>query len=150
MAATPEGDLWHATVQALAASEAITALVRTGCNRNWWRMTAATGGCVERESLNQPMARERLRAALEAADDTSQISVEVGPVTDIPARRNAAAEQERQRVAQDTVANDPFVQTLVRDYGAKSCPVASSPLNFLIYIATKGIPCSTKDNSPVS
>ena len=130
VAATPEGDLWHATVQALAASEAITALVRelalqsqlVAHDGSHWRLR------VERESLNQPMARERLRAALEAAGHTSQISVEVGPVTDTPARRNAAAEQERQRVAQDTVANDPFVQTLVRDYGAKIVPGSIKPL----------------------
>ena len=130
VAATPEGDLWHATVQALAASEAITALVRELALQS--QLVAHDGGHwrlrVERESLNQPMARERLRAALEAAGHTSQISVEVGPVTDTPARRNAAAEQERQRVAQDTVANDPFVQTLVRDYGAKIVPGSIKPL----------------------
>lgn len=127
---TEEGDVWHATVQQLAASEAITALVRELALQS--QLVAHDGGHwrlrVERESLNQPMARERLRAALEAAGHTSQLSVEVGPVTDTPARRNAAAEQERQRVAQDTVANDPFVQTLVRDYGAKIVPGSIKPL----------------------
>jgi hypothetical protein len=63
--ATPEGDFWHATVQALATSEAITALVRelalqsqlVGRDTDHWLLR------VERESLNQPAARERLQQA---------------------------------------------------------------------------------------
>ena len=129
-ATTPEDDVWHATVQALAASEAITALVRELALQS--QLVARDGAHwllrVERESLNQPIARERLRAALEAAGHASQISVEVGTVTDSPARRNAAAEQARQHVAQHTVANDPFVQSLIGQYAAKIVPGSIKPL----------------------
>lgn len=121
---TADGDLWYSAVQSLAASEAITALVRelalqsqlVARRADHWLLR------VERESLNQPTARERLRAALEAAGHTAQIEIEVGPVTDSPARRNAVIDKERQRLAHETVLNDPFVQAMVQTYGAKIVP----------------------------
>ena len=126
---TPEGDVWHATVQQLVAAEAITALVRELALQS--QLVARDGGHwllrVERESLNQPTARERLRTALEAAGHATQISVEVGVVIDSPARRNAAAAAERQRRAEEIVHNDPYVQSLVRDYGARIVPGSIKP-----------------------
>ncbi|SDZ73007.1 MULTISPECIES: DNA polymerase III subunit gamma/tau [Acidovorax] len=126
---TDEGDIWHRTVQQLVVAETITALVRELALQS--QLVARDGGHwllrVERESLNQPLARERLRAALEAAGHANQISVEVGVVIDSPARRNAAAAAERQRVAEDIVMNDPYVQSLVRDYGAKIVPGSIKP-----------------------
>ncbi|MBA4059897.1 MAG: DNA polymerase III subunit gamma/tau [Verminephrobacter sp.] len=126
---TEEGDVWHATVQQLVAAEAITALVRELALQS--QLVARDGAHwllrVERESLNQPTARERLRAALEAAGHATQISVEIGRVIDSPARRNAAAAAERQRVAEETVMNDPYVQTLMREHGAKIVPGSIKP-----------------------
>jgi DNA polymerase-3 subunit gamma/tau len=126
---TPEGDIWHATVQQMVVAEAITALVRELALQS--QLVARDGGHwllrVERESLNQPTARERLRAALEAAGHATQISVEVGVVIDSPARRNAAAAAERQRRAEEIVNNDPFVQSLMRDYGARIVPGSIKP-----------------------
>ena len=127
--ATPEGDIWHAAVQQLVAAEAITALVRelalqsqlVACDGEHWLLR------VERESLNQPTARERLRAALEAAGHAKSLSVEVGIVIDSPARRNAAASAKRQRRAEEIVLNDPFVQSLMRDHGAKIVPGSVKP-----------------------
>lgn len=127
--ATPEGDIWHAAVQQLVAAEAITALVRelalqsqlVACDGEHWLLR------VERESLNQPTARERLRAALEAAGHAKSLSVEVGIVIDSPARRNAAASAKRQRRAEEIVLNDPFVQSLIRDHGAKIVPGSVKP-----------------------
>ncbi len=127
---TEEGDVWHATVQQLVAAEAITALVRELALQS--QLVARDGAHwllrVERESLNQPTARERLRAALEAAGYATQISVEVGRVIDSPARRNAAAAAERQRLAEEIVMNDPYVQTLMREHGAKIVPGSIKPL----------------------
>ena len=129
-AATADGDVWHAVVQQLIAAEAITALVRELALQS--QLVARDGGHwrlrVERASTNQPTARERLRAALEAAGHAAQISVDVGAVSDSPARRNALAEQERQRVARDIVMNDPFVQALVQNHGAKIVPGSIRPL----------------------
>ncbi|WP_342720505.1 DNA polymerase III subunit gamma/tau [Acidovorax sp. FHTAMBA] len=126
---TEEGDVWHATVQQMVAAESITALVRELALQS--QLVARDGGHwllrVERESLNQPTARERLRAALEAAGHATQISVEVGHVIDSPARRNAAAAAERQRRAEEIVNNDPYVQSLVRDLGARIVPGSIKP-----------------------
>jgi DNA polymerase-3 subunit gamma/tau len=126
---TEEGDVWHATVQQLIAQEAITALVRelalqsqlVARDADHWLLR------VERESLNQPTARERLRAALEAAGHARQIAVEVGKVIDSPALRNAHAAAERQRAAEEIVHGDPYVQRLMRDFGAKIVPGSIKP-----------------------
>ena len=127
---TPEGDVWHTTVQQMIAAEAITALVRELALQS--QLVARDGGHwllrVERESLNQPSARERLRAALEAAGLARQIGVEVGVVSDSPARRNAAAAAERLRQAEEIVQNDTFVRSMVHDFGAKIVPGSIQPL----------------------
>ena len=126
---TDEGALWHQTVQQLIAAEAITALVRELALQS--QLVARDGDHwmlrVERESLNQPATRERLRTALANASLGERLSVEVGVVTDSPARRNAAFAEERQRLAEETVRNDPFVQTMVRDFGAKIVPTGIKP-----------------------
>ena len=110
---TEEGDFWHATVQQLVAQQAIVALVRELALQS--QLVARDTGHwmlrVERESLNQPASRERLRAALAAAGHDVNLSVEVGTVGDSPARRNAAAAAEKQRAAEDIILNDPFVQS---------------------------------------
>ena len=85
---------------------------------------------VERESLNQSATREKLQLALQTAlgNDALTVSVEIGPVTDSPARRNAAALAERQRVAEETIQSDPFVQDMIRDWGAKIVPGSIKPI----------------------
>ncbi len=127
---TEEGAFWHATVQQLAEDGAIIALVRELALQS--QLVARDGGHwllrVERESLNQPSARERLRAALEAAGLARQIGVEVGVVSDSPARRNAAAAAERLRQAEEIVQNDTFVRSMVHDFGAKIVPGSIQPL----------------------
>ena len=76
------------------------------------------------ESLSQPAAREKLQAALQTAqaDPALRLIVTIGAVSDTPARRNAAALAERQRAAEALIQNDPFVQEMVRDWGAKIVP----------------------------
>ena len=128
--ATEEGDIWHAAVQQLAADGTITALVRELALQS--QLVARDGSHwmlrVERESLNQPVARERLRVALESVGHASQITVEVGVVSDSPARRNAVAAAERQQAAEEIVRNDPFVQSMVRDFGARIVPGSIQPV----------------------
>ena len=118
MVPTEEGDFWHATVRHLVAQQAIVALVRELALQS--QLVARDTGHwmlrVERESLDQPASRERLRAALLAAGHDVSLSVEVGAVTDSPARRNAAAAQARQRAAEEIILNDPFVQATRHDF----------------------------------
>ncbi|MGE4240392.1 DNA polymerase III subunit gamma/tau [Ramlibacter sp.] len=126
---TDEGDFWFALVQQLAAQEAITALVRELALQS--QLVARDVGHwmlrVERESLNQPTSRERLRAALKNAGHEVELGVEVGPVTDSPARRNAQAAREKQEAAEQIILADPFVQTMMRDFGAKIVPGSIKP-----------------------
>jgi DNA polymerase-3 subunit gamma/tau len=134
---TSEGDFWQATVQQLVAAEAVTALVRELALQS--QLVARDAGegeggtehwllRVERESLNQPASRERLQAALRAAGHAVQIGVEIGAVADTPARRQAAAQAERQRAAEDIILGDPFVQQMMREYGGKIVPGSIKPI----------------------
>ncbi|MEJ6022985.1 DNA polymerase III subunit gamma/tau [Ramlibacter sp. PS4R-6] len=126
---TPEGDFWHGLVQELIAREAVTALVRELALQS--QLVARDEGHwmlrVERESLNQGASRERLQAALKAAGHDVRLGVEVGAVTDSPARRNNAAAAARQKAAEDIILNDPFVQDLMRDFGARIVPGSIKP-----------------------
>jgi DNA polymerase-3 subunit gamma/tau len=127
---TEEGDFWHATVTGLVAREAITALVRelalqsqlVGRDEGHWMLR------VERESLNQPTSRERLQNALATTGHRVSLSVEVGAVTDSPARRMAAASAARQRAAEEIIHGDPFVQAMMREFGAKIVPGSIKPV----------------------
>jgi DNA polymerase-3 subunit gamma/tau len=124
-----QGDFWHATVQALVASEAINAMVRelalqsqlVARDEDQWLLR------VERESLNQPGSRDRLAAALAGAGYPVRLVAEIGRVTDSPAKRNAALAAERQLAAEKIVFDDPMVQALMRDFGAKIVPGSIKP-----------------------
>jgi DNA polymerase III subunit gamma/tau len=127
---TEEGEFWHQVVSELVARDAIAALVRelalqsqlVGRDDGHWMLR------VERESLNQPASRERLQNALKAAGHAVNLSVEVGSVTDSPARRNAVAAAEQQRAAEAVILSDPFVQDMMRDFGAKIVPGSVKPV----------------------
>ena len=127
---TADGDFWHATVQQLIAADTVGGLVRelalqsqlVAVDGSHWRLR------VERESLSQPMSRERLRLALEAITPNATLDIEIGSVADSPAKRNAVAANEKQRIAEEIIMGDPLVQSLMRDYGAKIVPGSLKPL----------------------
>lgn len=127
---TEEGDFWHATVQQLIKAEAINALVRelalqsqlVARDTDQWILR------VERESLNQSGSRDRLTTALKAAGHDVKLVVEIGRVNDCPARRNALASEEKQLAAEKIIFDDPFVQSMMRDFGAKIVPGSIKPL----------------------
>ena len=126
---TEEGEFWLSTVQQLIANDAITALVRelalqsqlVARDTDQWILR------VERESLNQPGSRDRLALALQAVGHGVGLVVEIGRVTDSPARRNGALAAERQLAAEKIIFDDPFVQTMMRDFGAKIVPGSIKP-----------------------
>jgi DNA polymerase-3 subunit gamma/tau len=125
-----EGDFWHATVQSLIAAEAINAMVRelalqsqlVARDTDQWLLR------VERESLNQSGSRDRLAGALAAAGYPVRLVAEVGRVSDSPAKRNAAAAAERQLAAEKIIFDDPFVQSMMREFGAKIVPGSIKPI----------------------
>jgi DNA polymerase-3 subunit gamma/tau len=126
---TPEGDVWYEVVQQLVQAEVINALVRelalqsqlVARDSDTWMLR------VERESLNSTTSRERLQAALTNAGHAVRLTVEVGRVMDSPAKRNAAAAAAKQEAAEALILNDPYVQTLMRDFGAKIVPGSIQP-----------------------
>ena len=66
--------------------------------------------------------------ALKAAGYPARLVIEVGRVTDSPARRNARAAAEKMREAEALIQSDPFVQAMMRDFGAKIVPGSIKPL----------------------
>ena len=127
---TEEGDFWHATVQSLIQAEAINAMVRELALQSQLvaRDTDQWIVRVERESLNQPGTRDRLTTALQAAGFPVKLVVEIGRVTDSPGRRNSAASAEKQLAAEKIIFDDSFVQSMMRDFGAKIVPGSIKPL----------------------
>jgi DNA polymerase-3 subunit gamma/tau len=126
------GDVWSQMVNRLIASEAVAALTRELALQS--ELQSQSGGIwtlrVEHESLCQPAAREKLQAALQQllGEATFTLAVEIGTVTDTPARRNAAVQAERQRTAEEAIHSDPYVQDLIRNWGAKIVPGSIKPL----------------------
>ena len=136
---TPLGDHWAALVQALIAAELISALVRELALQS--ELQSQDDGVwtlrVERQSLNHAGACDKLLQAIQSlhalpdadvAPVMTRLMVEVGPVADTPARRNTAAQTERQRRAEEVIENDPFVQDMVRQWGARVVPGSIRPL----------------------
>jgi DNA polymerase-3 subunit gamma/tau len=124
-----EGDFWHATVARMVAAESVTALARelalqsqlVARDVDQWLLR------VERESLNQASSREKLQGALAALGHGVTIAIEVGMVVDSPARRNKLAADERQRMAEEAIRNDPEVQSMMRDWDARIVPGTLRP-----------------------
>lgn len=129
VATTPLGDAWYAVVKQLVQAEAVTALVRELALQS--QLVAQDGDSwtlqVERTSLNQATAKERLRKALAEAGHCQQLVVENGVAADTPAKRNTAAAQRLQKQAEAIVLADPQVQTLMREHGAKIVPGSIRP-----------------------
>jgi DNA polymerase III subunit gamma/tau len=121
--ATEEGDFWFEVVHALVQSQAVTALARelalqsqmvardTMSEPPHWLLR------VERASLNQAGARERLLAALADAGHQVALGVEVGVVSDTPGRRIAAAQQRRLRQAEASLRGDPALSAVFSAFG---------------------------------
>jgi DNA polymerase-3 subunit gamma/tau len=130
---TSEGDVWFTTVQRLLAEERVTALVRElalqaqlvaideSVTPAHWLLR------IERESLNQGATRERLATALNEAGIVVTLAVELGLVQDTPAKRIAFATEQKLADARAVMENDPFVQHMMRDFGATIVPGTLKP-----------------------
>ena len=127
---TEDGDFWFQVVQELVKAEAVVALVRELALQS--QLLARDAGHwmlrLERESLNSPTSRQRLSAALEAVGHKVALSFEVGRVADSPAKRIAFAAAQKQQAAEQVIYEDPWVQEMMRDFGAKIVPGSIQPL----------------------
>ena len=124
IAPSEEGDFWFDAVMQLVRAEAISALVRelglqsqlVARDTDRWVLR------VERESLNQGNSRERLATALQTIGHQVRLVVEIGTVADSPSRRLALEAERLQREAEAQIMGDPFVQTMMRDFGGRIVP----------------------------
>ncbi len=140
----PSGDAWFEQVEQLLNRQAIQALTRElALNCQWlgedeqaWLLR------TDKSALNTQANRERLQSALAELGHAVTLRIEVGPVTDTPALRLAAEQARRLAQAQSQVLADPYVQRLMREFGAQIVPGSIQP-------PRKDL-CSTKDNSPAS
>ena len=125
----PLGEAWGQMVNQLVAAEAVAALTRElglqselrSQDGSLWTLR------VERESLNQGASRERLQNALAAAGHAVRLAIEIGSVGDSPARRNRAANEQRQKAAEEAIQADPDVQYLMQKWGARIVPGSLRP-----------------------
>ena len=130
LAKTTEGDFWNQLVREMVEAQAINALVRELAlqsqlmlrDGNQWSLQ------VDKDSLNTPISRDRLQTALAQFGHEVQLSVSTGPVLDSTAKRLAHENAERQARAEAIILQDPFVQSLMRDFDAKIVPGSIKPV----------------------
>ena len=127
---TPLGDRWNEIVQALMHAGSISAMVRElaiqsqcvrieeGASPPRWVLQ------VERETLRSGAHRDKLEAALALhLGGPVQLEVQAGPVQDSPALRASAERARRQQEAEQIIADDPVVRTLMAQFsGARIVP----------------------------
>ena len=127
LAKTGLGDVWAALVTRLISLDAIKTMARELALQSQlvdiegavWRLR------VESPSLNNPANIEKLQTAIHTEQQGKpavHLTVEIGPVTDTPVRRNQALAKERQSQAEALIHSDPFVQDMVRNWGGKVVP----------------------------
>jgi len=127
---TPVGDFWNQLVREMVEAQAINALVRELAlqsqlmardNKKWTLQ-------VDKDSLNTPSNCERLQAALAQFGHEVQLTVVMGAVQDSTAKRIKQENAERQARAEAIILQDPFVQSLMRDFDAKIVPGSIKPV----------------------
>ena len=117
-------EAWVQLVQQLLDAQAVQGLVQ---------QLAVQSQCVEKgashltlrvgqPSLKSENARDELQAALQSLGRSEALVIEVGPVQDSWAKRNTAHLEARQKAAEALITQDPWVQELISQWGAKIVP----------------------------
>jgi DNA polymerase III subunit gamma/tau len=117
-------EAWVQLVQQLLDAQAVQSLAQ---------QLAVQSQCVEKgaahltlrisqPSLKSDSARDDLQAALQSFGRNEALVIEVGPVQDSWAKRNSAKLEARQKQAEALITQDPWVQDLVAQWGAKIVP----------------------------
>jgi DNA polymerase-3 subunit gamma/tau len=112
------------------AAELVNGLVRELALQSELQSQGSGTWClrVESPSLNQGDACQALLLALQSLpaspkyQTAERLQVEIGAATDTPARRQAAAMAQRQQEAEEIIDQDPLVQDMVRNWGARIVP----------------------------
>ncbi len=117
-------EAWVQLVQQLLDAQAVQGLVQ---------QLAVQSQCVEKgashltlrisqPSLKSDGSRDELQAAMQGIGRHEALVIEVGPVQDSWARRNTAKLEARQKAAEQLITQDPWVQELMSQWGAKIVP----------------------------
>jgi DNA polymerase III subunit gamma/tau len=117
------GDRWYALIKPLTEQGSLSALARE---------LATQGGLVavdnsqtpprwcvmvERETLRATPLRDKLATVLASAlGHDLELELQAGVPNDSPARRDAAERARQQAAAEETIQNDPVVQTLLAQF----------------------------------
>ena len=130
VAKTSEGDFWNQLVREMVQAQAINALVRELALQSQLMAREGTQWTlqVDKDSLNTPSNRDRLQAALAQHGHSIELRVVTGPVQDSTAKRLAQENAEQQARAEAIILQDPFVQSLMRDFDAKIVPGSIKPV----------------------
>ena len=127
---TADGDFWNQLVRQMVQAQAISALVRELALQS--QLMAREGQKwtlqVDKDSLNTPNNRDRLQAALVQYGHEVELHVVTGPVQDSTSKRMAQENAEQQARAEAIILQDPFVQSLMRDFDAKIVPGSIKPV----------------------
>ncbi|MEI7785854.1 MAG: DNA polymerase III subunit gamma/tau, partial [Betaproteobacteria bacterium] len=130
--AAPElGASWGRWVQGLLAGEHVAGLARELALQS--QLVLQDGAVwtlrVEQQALQHAGACDQLLQALRALGEGApeRLQLQLGPVTDSQALRLAAAQAQRQRQAEQIIEGDPFVQDMVRQWGARIVPGSIKP-----------------------
>ena len=117
-------EAWLQLVQQLLDQQSVQGMVQ---------QLAVQSQCVEKgashlmlrigqPSLKSDSLRDELQNALQALGRSEALVIEVGPVQDSWAKRNNAKLEARQKAAEALIQNDPQVQELIAQWGAKIVP----------------------------
>jgi DNA polymerase III subunit gamma/tau len=115
---------WVALVQQLLDAQALQGMVQ---------QLAVQSQCVEKgashltlrvsqPSLKSDNSRDELQAALQSIGRSEALVIEVGPVQDSWAKRNTAKLEAKQKAAEQIITQDPWIQDLIAQWGAKIVP----------------------------
>jgi DNA polymerase-3 subunit gamma/tau len=81
------------------------------------------------DTLRSAGSVDKLEAALsEHFGRPVKVETELGPVRHTANAQMLAAQAERQRLAEQTAQNDPFIQSMMREFGASIVPGSIKPL----------------------
>ena len=130
----PVGD-WDGDWPALTAQLPLRGVVQQLAWQTELLAAAVDGNCIdlhlrcELETLCSPQNVEKMTASLsEFFDLTARIKAEIGPVWHTAHARAEAARAARQREAEQVIRNDPFVQAMMREFGASVVPDSIRPI----------------------
>ena len=129
------GPIWGAWVQRLLAGDHVAGLARELALQSQLvsQEVLADGAVwtlrVEQQALQHAGACDQLLQALRGLGEGApgRLQLTLGPVSDSQALRLAAAQAERQRLAEQIIDGDAFVQDMVRQWGARIVPDSVKP-----------------------